>query len=385
MEFFLEMLLTALVALLFSFLLAKLVSLPVAANGGSRENDRTSDHSQAEKHEIGVGGDTEELRFGLKVDHARVFLQSERNFRVVDENVEPVDRFGSEADQVVDELEEVTKGEDLVASNLEDASLADLSPENVVVEEIIVRGEGKQRDSSGEISVEREELIVPTKEDGSTTSVSPENVIAEEIMIRGQEEGSESTERRSVSAENTKSEEVKVEESDTVEESEDKMERNTEEERENEEEMSIEEDDDWEGIEKSELQNAFAASAKFMEESRKAEEIGAEAKMVLYGLHKIATEGPCREAQPMAVMVSARAKWNAWQKLGNMSQEEAMEQYLALVSKQIPGLMNTGHNVGKKSENETSVFLPPNSGPLEDPTTLDITGVESSKNVSGES
>lgn len=36
---------------------------------------------------------------------------------------------------------------------------------------------------------------------------------------------------------------------------------------------------------------------------------------------------------------------NAWQKLGNMSQEEAMEQYLALVSKEIPGLTKAGHTV----------------------------------------
>lgn len=31
--------------------------------------------------------------------------------------------------------------------------------------------------------------------------------------------------------------------------------------------------------------------------------------MELYGLHKIATEGSCKEAQPMAIMVTARAKW----------------------------------------------------------------------------
>ncbi|EFH40084.1 predicted protein [Arabidopsis lyrata subsp. lyrata] len=48
---------------------------------------------------------------------------------------------------------------------------------------------------------------------------------------------------------------------------------------------------------------------QLLERSGKVEEIGAEAKMELFGLHKIATEGSCREAQPMAVMVTARAKW----------------------------------------------------------------------------
>ncbi|KAK9097214.1 hypothetical protein Sjap_022711 [Stephania japonica] len=35
-------------------------------------------------------------------------------------------------------------------------------------------------------------------------------------------------------------------------------------------------------------------------------------------------------------MVAARAKWNAWQKLGNMSPEVAMEQYISILSEGIP-------------------------------------------------
>ncbi|CDY34268.1 BnaA01g13710D [Brassica napus] len=376
MEFLLELLLTAVVALLFSFLVAKIVSVSVAG-----ENDGSSD--QAGETEIGVGDGSatvEELCFGLKVDAPVV--QSERKLRaVVDENVEHVDRFGSGADRVVDEVEEAARDVELVVLTAEaDELLAAVSPGNVVAKEMIVRGEE-------ETGYEREELVVSTAEAESTASISPENVITEEIMNRGQEEG---TEGRSDCVENvkrevvvTESEKVRVEESNSVEKSEDKMELSIEEQV----ELSIEEedlDDDWEGIERSELEIAFAAASNLLEESGKGEDIGAEAKMELYGLHKIATEGSCREAQPMAVMLSARAKWNAWQRLGNMSQEEAMEQYLALVSKEIPDLVNT---VGKMPETETSVDLPPNSGSLEDPTTLDTIGVATSKNeihVSGE-
>lgn len=74
-----------------------------------------------------------------------------------------------------------------------------------------------------------------------------------------------------------------------------------------------EEEDDWEGIERSELEKAFAAAAKFVAESGDKEErlvnAGSDVQLELYGLHKVATEGPCRESQPMPLKLSARAKW----------------------------------------------------------------------------
>ncbi|KAE8695844.1 Detected protein of unknown function [Hibiscus syriacus] len=97
-------------------------------------------------------------------------------------------------------------------------------------------------------------------------------------------------------------------------------------------------DDDWEGIEKSELDKVFAAAAKFIEDYG---DLGTsnDFQMELYGLHKIATEGPCREPQPMAFMASSRSKWNAWQRLGNMNPEAAMEKYVTLLSDKVPGWM----------------------------------------------
>ncbi|CAN7071535.1 unnamed protein product [Brassica oleracea var. botrytis] len=371
MEFLLELLLTAVVALLFSFLVAKIVSVSMAG-----ESDRSSD--QIEKTEIGVGDGSatvEELCFGLKVDAPVV--QSERKLRVVvDENVEHVDRFGNGADRVVDKVEEAARDVELVVLTTEaNEFLAALSPGNVIAKEMIVRDEDEGREeTSGEVGDERQELIESTAEAESTASVVQENMIAEEIINRGHEEELSSAEGVSSCVERgevvvTESEEVRVEESNSGEKSEDKMEFSIEEQV----DLSIEEDDDWEGIEKSELEITFSAASNLLEQSGKGEEITAEAKMELYGLHKIATEGSCQEAQPMAIMLSARAKWNAWQRLGNMSQEEAMEQYLALVSKEIPGLLNT---VGKMPETETSVDL----GSLEDPTTLDTIGVATSKN-----
>ncbi|KAF3440851.1 hypothetical protein FNV43_RR19137 [Rhamnella rubrinervis] len=99
------------------------------------------------------------------------------------------------------------------------------------------------------------------------------------------------------------------------------------------------EDDDWEGIERTELEKLFGAAVVFVGSRINADRISVlrnEVKMKLYGLHMIATQGPCLEPQPMALKVSARAKWNAWQELGGMSPEMAMEQYISLLSESIP-------------------------------------------------
>ncbi|GAB2293833.1 hypothetical protein Dimus_028045 [Dionaea muscipula] len=56
----------------------------------------------------------------------------------------------------------------------------------------------------------------------------------------------------------------------------------------------------------------------------------------LYGLQKVAFEGPCQELRPMALMLSARAKWNSWKKVGNMTPVEAMEQYITFLSHIVP-------------------------------------------------
>lgn len=71
-------------------------------------------------------------------------------------------------------------------------------------------------------------------------------------------------------------------------------------------------DDDWEGIERTELERLFGAAVAFVGNKNNADRIsslGSDVKLQLYGLHKIATEGPCHESQPMALKVSARANW----------------------------------------------------------------------------
>ena len=52
-----------------------------------------------------------------------------------------------------------------------------------------------------------------------------------------------------------------------------------------------------------------------------------------YGLFKQAKDGDNKEAQPWAIQVEARAKWEAWKAVEGKSKEEAMKAYVALLDK----------------------------------------------------
>lgn len=73
----------------------------------------------------------------------------------------------------------------------------------------------------------------------------------------------------------------------------------------------LNDEEEWEGIERSELEKRFDALASMVASGSGdvLERIGSDVQMQLYGLHKVATEGPCHQAQPSVLKVSARAKW----------------------------------------------------------------------------
>ncbi|GKU94854.1 hypothetical protein SLEP1_g8288 [Rubroshorea leprosula] len=120
-----------------------------------------------------------------------------------------------------------------------------------------------------------------------------------------------------------------------------------------------EEEEDWEGIESTQLERVFGAAVCFVGCGSNADQISKLAndiKMQMYGLHKVATQGPCLQPRPMPLKVSARAKWNAWHKASNISPEEAMEQYIYLLSRSIPGWMqdNIGYPADAKESRKLS-------------------------------
>ena len=71
-------------------------------------------------------------------------------------------------------------------------------------------------------------------------------------------------------------------------------------------------DDDWEGVESTELDEAFSAATAFVAATaadRSSQKVSSDVQLMLYGLYKIATEGPCTAPQPSALKMTARAKW----------------------------------------------------------------------------
>lgn len=70
-------------------------------------------------------------------------------------------------------------------------------------------------------------------------------------------------------------------------------------------------DDDWEGVESTELDEAFSAATAFVAATAadRSHKVSNEVQLQLYGLYKIATEGPCTAPQPSALKMTARAKW----------------------------------------------------------------------------
>ena len=52
-----------------------------------------------------------------------------------------------------------------------------------------------------------------------------------------------------------------------------------------------------------------------------------------YSYFKQATEGPCMAPRPAFWEVVKKMKWEAWNRLGNMSQEEAMNNYVEELKK----------------------------------------------------
>eukprot|EP01136_Pigoraptor_vietnamica_P042929 Opistho-1_new@17688 len=64
-----------------------------------------------------------------------------------------------------------------------------------------------------------------------------------------------------------------------------------------------------------------------------------EQKLKFYSAFKQATEGPCDKPKPSFWDVVAKAKWDAWKGLGNMSKEDAMRMYvdnLLAIAKTLP-------------------------------------------------
>ena len=80
----------------------------------------------------------------------------------------------------------------------------------------------------------------------------------------------------------------------------------------------------------SELQAPFDAAAV---KARVTTGVSNENKKKIYALFKQATEGPLGDDRPRPgfLDITGRAKYDSWKSLGDMSKEQAMKEYIALV------------------------------------------------------
>ncbi|XP_028394742.1 acyl-CoA-binding domain-containing protein 6-like isoform X2 [Dendronephthya gigantea] len=74
-----------------------------------------------------------------------------------------------------------------------------------------------------------------------------------------------------------------------------------------------------------ELENLFQLATEFVRDLR---DLKNEEKLTFYGLFKQATEGPCTKRKPPIWDMKGCAKWEAWKGLAQMSEEDAMKNYI---------------------------------------------------------
>ena len=77
---------------------------------------------------------------------------------------------------------------------------------------------------------------------------------------------------------------------------------------------------------------ASDAFARAVEASKQLKGLDSKAQLRVYALYKVATKGPCNVPAPSAISMVARAKWDAWNDMGDMSSEAAMQEYARLVA-----------------------------------------------------
>lgn len=78
-----------------------------------------------------------------------------------------------------------------------------------------------------------------------------------------------------------------------------------------EKEKAFIEEEGWEGIERTDIEKQFSVAAGYATSAYGTDalsKLNSEVQLQLYGLHKVATEGPCYESHPLALRASTRAK-----------------------------------------------------------------------------
>ena len=76
-------------------------------------------------------------------------------------------------------------------------------------------------------------------------------------------------------------------------------------------------------------------------------------KLLLYGYYKQATCGRCTGKRPGMLSFVARAKWDAWNELGDMDKETAMKKYIEEADRIVP-VKHKGETSEKSEDTQTT-------------------------------
>lgn len=307
MELLLDLFMTAFVAICFSFLVAKLVSIAAIVDDGLARRDLGLQHSSKIVEEEPP---TEDLKFdrGLEVEGT----QSKRRVQfVVEQVVGKVDEFegqGSVDDSSFDEqlVDKCCEEEQLCGAS----TRIEAEESSHQVSQVVGLSVNSPQLVRGFQSAELNESI-----EGDEFCGVREGKIINHLIVDEKIENEQPDDDDDEKVEELGTEDFSANQSGDVDDptSAVKGEFNRiDEEKKGRVSEDEDDDDDWEGIERSELEKVFATAANYVAIGGKNDRLSnleSDVQMQFYGLHKVATEGPCHEAQPMALMVSARAKW----------------------------------------------------------------------------
>lgn len=84
------------------------------------------------------------------------------------------------------------------------------------------------------------------------------------------------------------------------------------------------------------MENDFKLALKYIKYAPKSITLNDLQKLEFYKYYKQATEGDNNEPTPSVFNIREKAKWSAWNSLKGTSKEEAMKQYVKLVTQHKP-------------------------------------------------
>ncbi|XP_034939337.1 acyl-CoA-binding domain-containing protein 6 [Chelonus insularis] len=96
----------------------------------------------------------------------------------------------------------------------------------------------------------------------------------------------------------------------------------------------------------SELEEKFSRAANHLQSM--VSKLDSTQLLEFYGLYKQATVGPCNTSRPGWLQTQAKYKWDAWNALGDLSKEDAMINYIEIITKLDPNWEQNAQ-VGSKS------------------------------------